>query len=49
MRIYLNPIKAKRKKKKENRIEATIKKNVAEATYHVSTDGEKIKYIRNNN
>jgi hypothetical protein len=49
MRIYLSPIKAKRNKKRENRIEAAIKKNVAEPSYHVSPSGEKIKYIRNNN
>jgi hypothetical protein len=49
MRIYLSPIKAKRIKKREKRIEAAIKKNVAETTYHVSPSGEKIKYNRDNN
>lgn len=49
MRIYLSPIKAKRNKKREKRIEAAIKNNVAEPSYHVSPSGEKIKYIRDNN
>lgn len=49
MRIYLSPIKAKRNKKREKRIEAAIKKNVAEPSYHVLPSGEKIKYIRDNN
>jgi hypothetical protein len=46
MRIYLSPLKQKRNKKRDKRIEEAIKKNVSEPSYHVSSDGEKIKYIR---
>lgn len=49
MRIYLSPIKRKRNKKREKKIEESIKKNIAEPTYHVTSDGEKIKYIRDKN
>ena len=46
MRIYVNPLKQKRNKKRDKRIQEAIKKNVSEPSYHVSSDGEKIKYLR---
>lgn len=49
MRIYINPIKKKRINKREKKIEEQIKNNNLEPTYHVSSTGEKIKYIKDNN
>lgn len=49
MRIYLNPNKIKRLKRKDIQEQKKIKMNMPKAIEFVSESGEKIKYITSNN
>jgi len=48
MRRFFSPIKLEYLKKKEKQKIDRIKKNLPKAEIHISTNGEKIKYIRSN-
>jgi hypothetical protein len=49
MRIYVNPNKIKRLKRKEIEEQKRIKINMPKAISYISESGEKIKYITSNN
>ena len=45
MKVYKNPEKIKRDKRKEKRKEEKVKKNTPDPVIYITPEGEKIKYI----
>ena len=45
MKVYKNPEKIKRDKRKEKRKEEKVKKNTPDPIIYITPEGEKIKYI----